>query len=196
MQLVLKKIKEYCILPKVFICANGAFYNKNANDNFLINVSKLIDINLIKFKEIGIRVVCFHNGIVLSKNCFFLKRMSKFIKLYLGAPFGNGKQYVPWIHIDDLCRMYIHSIINDNYNGCYYAIAPNQINNYFFIKTLAEILHRPILPFKIPSILFKIIYGEMSDLLIQGSFISIQNNISNFIFHYPSIREALKNIYC
>lgn len=195
MQLILKKIKDYDILPKVFICANGAFYNKNDNNSFLFNLSKLIDINMNKFKQLGIRSICFHNGIVLSKNCFFLKKISKFIKFYLGAIFGNGKQYVPWIHINDLCRMYIHVIKNFNCHGCYYAIAPNQINNAYFIHTFAKILHRPLLPFKVPSILFKIIYGEMADLLLKGDYINVNNNIPDFIFNYATLGKALKNIY-
>lgn len=193
-QLILKKIKDYCIVPKVFICANGAFFSKN-NNSFLFYLSKLIDENIENFKKIGIRTICFHNGIVLSKNCLFLKKISIFIKFYLGAIFGNGKQYIPWIHIDDLCRMYINAIINFNFNGCYYAISPNQINNSYFISTLAKTLRRPILPFKIPSILFKIIYGEMSDLLIKGDFITINRNIPDFIFNYPFLEDALENIY-
>lgn len=208
-KLIFNKIKKYCIFPKIFICTSGISYygsitvNKFFTENnsaekkdFLSEMSKNLEETAKFFEDINCRVVCFRPGVVLSSKGGILKKIAKFIKFYLGAPFGSGKQFISWIHIKDLCKMYIHAIEQNHWKGVFNAVAPEQIKNKYFMEELSKSLNRKLLPFHIPSLLLKIIYGEMSIMLLQGSSISTKKIIKyGFTYQYPNLKSSLKEIY-
>lgn len=149
-----------------------------------------------KFKEMGIRVVRIRTGIVLSRQGGALAKLMRPIKFGLGAPLGQGNQYMPWIHMDDLCTIYIHALENKDMHGAYNAVAPEHITNKAFTSKIAQILNTPYWFPNIPAATMKMLFGEMAVMLLKGSRISsdkIRN--SGFTFQYPDLDSALQDLY-
>ena len=108
------------------------------------------------------------------------------------SPLGTGKQYVPWIHIDDLCQIYLFAIEN-NLNGIYNAVAPKHQTSTSFSKELAKAVKRPFLPIGVPKFLLKLIFGEMAIMLLEGSRISSKKiEKKGFSFRFSNLIIALK----
>ncbi len=165
--------------------------------DFLGTTCKLWEEAADEFISLNIRTVKIRTGIVLSKTGGALEKMSKPIKLGFGAALGNGKQYIPWIHIDDLCNMFLQAIENENMHGAYNAVAPEHINNKNFTKSIAEQLNKKIWLPNVPSFILKIFLGSRAQLVLQGSRVSTQKIISTgFQFKYVSVKAALQNLFC
>ena len=121
--------------------------------------------------------------------------MKRPIKAYIGTTIASGKQYIPWIHIDDLSDIFLYLIKNNKTKGVYNAVAPEHINNYQLTKEIARELKKPILLPNIPGFVFKLIFGEMSIILLKGSRVSCEKIIKEgYTFKYKSISSALKNL--
>ncbi len=136
-------------------------------------------------------------GLVLTDKGGALKKMALPIKLFVGSPLGSGNQYTPWIHIDDLCRIFIHSFEN-KLEGVYNAASPveKQLNNTQLTKAIAKVLKKPCWPIKVPSFALKILMGERANLVLTGSRVDtskIQN--TGFQYQYKNIEQALDAIY-
>jgi NAD dependent epimerase/dehydratase family enzyme len=115
-------------------------------------------------------------------------------KLNLGSPIGNGKQYMPWIHIEDLARIYIFSL-KTNIEGIYNAVAPEHINNRKFSQELAKALGRKFFMPNVPKFALFHMYGEMAKILTEGSKVSCEKIISeNYHFKYKNVRNTLASI--
>ena len=113
----------------------------------------------------------------------------------IGSPIGNGKQFIPWIHIDDLCGIYIKAIEDSEMSGAYNAVAPNQISNMDFTRTLAGILDKPYWFPNIPAIVMKIIFGKLSDILLKGNRVSADKiQASGYKFLFPNLKDALMQL--
>ncbi|HVV56298.1 MAG TPA: TIGR01777 family oxidoreductase [Mucilaginibacter sp.] len=147
-------------------------------------------------KQLGLRVVKFRTGVLLDKNDGALPQMAKPVKLFAGAAFGSGKQWVPWIHGRDVVRMYMHAIENINVTGVYNMVAPEPVTNKQLIRAVAKQLHRPLWPIKAPAAFFRLLLGEMSTLVLGSTRVSAQRILDDgFIFQYPHLDEALNDIY-
>jgi len=165
-------------------------------DDFLANVSKMWEAASWQMHELGIRTVIFRIGIVLSNQGGALPQLAKPVKLMAGAPLGSGKQYMSWIHIDDLCRLFIKAIEEPQFAGVMNAVAPHPVTNEEFTKALAGVMHRPLMMPKIPAFGLKLVLGEMSEVVLGGSRVSsarVQN--TGFTFEYPFIEDALDSFY-
>ena len=138
-----------------------------AND-FLGKVCRLWEESIFQFKNDKTRTVALRTGIVLSNDGGALKKM----KTPLVTPLGDGKQYMPWIHIDDLCEIYIKAIEDEDFEGAYNAIAPEHITNYSFSKAIAKTFKIPFLPIGAPSFILKIVFGKMATIILNGSRVS------------------------
>lgn len=148
-----------------------------------------------KFAAIGIRTVKIRTGIVLTKKGGALAKIAKPIKLGFGAAIGNGSQYLPWIHIDDLTNIYYKAIETETMIGAYNAVAPEQLTNQEFSKKVALSLKKSIWLPNIPAIIFKLIFGEMAVILLNGSRISsVKIEALGFQFKYPKLDLALKDL--
>eukprot|EP01135_Chromosphaera_perkinsii_P003257 Nk52_evm32s239 gene=Nk52_evmTU32s239 len=146
-------------------------------------------------KEAGCRTVNVRVGLVLGNSGGALKQMMIPFKFGLGSVLGDGTQPFPWIHIDDLTGIFVHSIENDSVHGPINAVAPSLDTNYDFTKALGKNLHRPtILPF--PSFAVKAVYGEeRSELLLVGAKIKPQKALeTGYKFKYPDLQTALKQL--
>ena len=113
----------------------------------------------------------------------------------IGASLASGKQYLPWIHIDDLCDIYIKAIEDLEMKGTYNAVAPEHLSYKAFIEQLAIVFRKPFLNINIPSFMIKLIYGKMSEILINGSRVSSNKLVkAGYEFKFPSIQSALTDL--
>ena len=164
--------------------------DKPAKD-FLGKVCSLWEDSIFQFNEIKIRTVALRTGIVLSKDGGALKKM----KTPVITSLGNGKQYMPWIHIDDLCELYIKAIEDEQFKGAFNAVSPEHISNLSFSKKISKIFNYPFLALGAPSLILQIVFGEMSTIILNGSRISA-NKIkqAGFKFKFENLEKALKNL--
>ena len=164
--------------------------DKPAKD-FLGKVCSLWERSIFQFKEIKIRTVALRTGIVLSKDGGALKKM----KTPIITALGNGKQYMPWIHIDDLCELYIKAIEDQEFKGAFNAVSSEHISNLSFSFLISKIFNHPFLAIGAPSFILQIVFGEMSTIILNGSRISA-NKIkqAGFKFKFENLEKALKNL--
>jgi NAD dependent epimerase/dehydratase family enzyme len=117
------------------------------------------------------------------------------IRLGTGSAIGSGRQFVPWIHIDDLCNIYIKAIEDSYLNGVFNSVAPSHVTNGELMKTIASVLNRPFIFPNIPALFMKILFGEMSNMLLEGSRVSAEKILmTGFAFRYPDLEGALRNL--
>ncbi len=199
---IIKAMSSVSNKPKVFLCASGVnFYGDSGNDiltetsshgnDFLANFCKEWEEEASKSAALGIRWVSLRTSPVLSINSGLLKRLLPFFKNYLGASLGNGKQWLPWIHPDDIVQTYIYLLENDSMTGTINATSPNPVRMEEFARQFGKALNRPAF-FKVPKIALKLIAGEAADF-ITASLRVIPEKLqrSGFNFKFPDIRNAL-----
>ncbi|MDX5442493.1 MAG: TIGR01777 family oxidoreductase [Hymenobacteraceae bacterium] len=165
-------------------------------EDFLAELCKEWEQAALKANALGIRTVIFRTGIVLSDKGGALPQIAKPIKLMAGAPLGTGKQYMSWIHIDDLCRLFVKAIEEPAFSGTYNAVAPHPVTNEEFTKKLADVMHRPLVLPNVPAFALNLVLGEMSEVVLGGSRVS-PNKVMHkgFTFEYSYLDEALESFY-
>lgn len=204
--LLFKSLKDNPNQVKQIISASGiaiypnsdtAIYTEESlekDDSFLGNLVVKWEQSVDKFKLLDIKVCKIRTALALSKKGGALVEMIKPIKLGLGSPYGNGKQIISWIHADDLVGIY-YLAIEKSLEGVYNAVAPNPISNKDLMKLIAKMLDKPFFLPAIPKFFFKIVLGEMHQLLFTNQKISNQKIIKEgYIFKYNSVNKALINI--
>lgn len=161
------------------------------SNDFLAETCLKWEQSVDKFKAKGIRTVIIRTGLVLTKKGGALTKMLIPIKLGIGSAIGSGQQYIPWIHIDDLCAIYIKAIEDEMMNGVYNAVSPDHKINKDFTKTLVHVLNKPYWFPNVPSLLLKMIYGKMSDIILKGSRVSSEKIIkAGYQFKFPNLEGA------
>lgn len=147
-----------------------------------------------KISNLGIRTVQIRTGLVLGKDDGFLKKLTPVFKYGLGSALGSGKQYMPWIHIDDLCSIYLEAINNTLMNGAYNAAITDNTTNTIFSKTLAKIYGYSIWLPNVPAFFLKMAMGEMAQIILTGRRVSSEKiEKLGFQFRYKKLEEALKD---
>jgi len=144
--------------------------------------------------ELGIRVVFVRTGVVLSADGGALEKMLPPFKMGAGGRLGSGKQWFPWIHIDDIVGIFRHSIVNAKATGPINGAAPQPATNAEFTRELGHALHRPaFLP--VPEIALRILMGEMADVLFDSQrVIPAAALASGYEFRYPQLGPALADV--
>ncbi len=145
-----------------------------------------------QFEKLGAKISVFRTGIVLSKKGGALQKMNTPIFV---APIGSGKQYMPWIHITDLCDMYTMSVIDSNFSGIYNAIAPEHQTNTNFTAILGKTQNKLVSPVAIPASIFKLAFGELSCILLNGSRVSAAKICKEHQFKHSNLQSALEDIF-
>jgi uncharacterized protein (TIGR01777 family) len=206
-RLLFKYLSKKTHAIKSFISASAVgYYGDRKNDllteddsagtGFLAEVCRLWEQEADTIGTLNIPVSKIRIGIVLSKDGGALPKLDFPVKFGIGAYIGNGKQYVPWIHIDDLCNMFIHLIHHPEANGIYNACAPDIKTNREMSATIAQVLRRPFIPFPAPAFVIKTVMGEMATMLLMSNNCSSKKIIdTGFDFQYPTLYLALENIY-
>ena len=165
-------------------------------NDFLADVSHQWELAAAPIAALGIRTVIPRIGVVLSTRGGALTQMAKPMKLGAGAALGSGKQYMSWIHLDDLCRLFIAMLENEQWRGTYNAVAPYPATNLAFTEVLADVLHRPLLLPKVPAFGLKLAMGEMSDIVLASQNVSAAKVLAQgFRFECPELRGALQALY-
>ncbi len=149
-----------------------------------------------KIASLSIPVTILRLGVVMSSQGGALPKMLAPVKLGLGAALGTGKQWVPWIHLDDLSRMFgfvlENSLKSNHPQGVkiYNAVAPTHINNGDLMRQLAKLTGKPFFFPPVPAFVFRFIYGEMADILLQGSRVSAHKILDEgFVFNIDKIQK-------
>ncbi|MGC5703504.1 TIGR01777 family oxidoreductase [Pseudomonas sp. NFXW11] len=145
-------------------------------------------------EAIGVRVVLLRTGLVLSAEGGFLSRLLLPFKLGLGGPIGNGRQWMPWIHIDDQIALIDFLVHQDEARGPYNACAPKPVRNREFAKSLGRVLHRPAL-IPLPAFVLRLALGELSVLLLGGQrAVPARLLEAGFAFRFTDLPAALDDV--
>jgi uncharacterized protein (TIGR01777 family) len=136
-------------------------------DDFLSQVTVGWEEEAQRAEELGVRVARTRTGVVLAREGGALKRMLPPFKLGLGGPVGSGRQYMPWIHMDDVVGALLHCLDTDAASGPVNVTAPEPVPNREFAKALGRVLRRPAVVLT-PAIALKLAFGEMSLVVITG----------------------------
>jgi uncharacterized protein len=145
-------------------------------------------------EALGIRVILIRTGLVLSADGGFLSRLLLPFKLAMGGPLGNGRQWMPWIHIKDQIALIDFLLHQNTASGPYNACAPKPVRNSEFAKTLGAVLHRPAF-MPMPTLVLKVCLGEMSLLLLGGQkAMPVRLLEAGFTFQFTDLRAALDDL--
>jgi uncharacterized protein len=206
-ELLFRTITDNRINIKTFISASACgYYGSVTTDrifteddppagDFLGTICRLWEEGADLFDKSGIRTVKIRTAVVLEKTDSALSKLMMPAKYGLVVRLGTGKQYFPWIHIQDLCNIYLMAIRNPEMKGAYNAVAPEHINHSDFIKTMAGVMKRPVFLPPVPAWLIRAVMGEMSDVVLKGSRISSAKLIAaGYQFRFSDLEHALENV--
>ena len=169
--------------------------NNRPGADFLAQVVLRWEEEAEKISSLGIRVVKLRIGIVLSEKGGALKSMAAPVKMGLGSALGDGKQYLTWIHLDDLCAMFIKAVEDQRMSGPYNAVGVQPITNLALTRAIAAVLKKPLWLPPLPGFMLKILLGEMANMVIYGAKVSPEKiQGMEFEFQYGEINTALKNL--
>jgi len=208
-RLLMEGVRNRNIKLKSFISASGINYygtettekiyteEDPAGKDFLSEVVVLWEQVADEFTENGLaeRVVKLRTAVVLSEKEGALKKLMVPVEYGIGSPLGTGKQYMPWIHLEDIASMYEYAVKNNSVEGAYNAVAPQHTTNAAFTKEVAGILNRPFIMPNVPALLLKLIFGELSVAVLEGSRASAKKIMdSGFDFRFPDLHTALQDL--
>ena len=193
------------LTPKVWISASAIGYYKSSRDSsldetdppgdgFLSNVCKDWESETFKAEALGVRTLAFRLGIILGSDGGALEKMLPPFRMGLGGPLGNGDQWMSWIHVRDAVGLIVAALENPAYRGPINAVSKYPVTNKEFTNVLAQTLKRPAI-FTIPAFALKLLFGEMSQLLLTSQKVLSQKAVdSGYRFIYPKLNNALKVI--
>lgn len=203
---LLEKVKAANIPLKGFFSASGVnlFDTKSEKifteedkhgEGFVANVVLEWEKAARNFESLC-RVTIFRFGILLDKNEGALPKIAFPVQFGFGAALGSGKQWVPWLHIEDAARCFLFALKNENIRGAYNAVAPQHISNRELTKAIGRALHMPVILPPVPAFVLRMVFGELSQLVLEGSRISSAKlHGEGFECLYPEISKALGEIY-
>jgi uncharacterized protein (TIGR01777 family) len=161
-------------------------------DDFLGKVCKYWEASANKAQELGLRVAIIRTGVVIGKDGGALKKMLPIFKLGGGGPVGSGKQFMSWIHVDDIAGMFVFALKDSSIQGILNGTSPYPATSKDFAKELGKALHRPAFA-PAPGFALKLVFGEMSQVLLDGQkVIPVKFKEKKFRFRYPTLEMALK----
>jgi uncharacterized protein (TIGR01777 family) len=165
-----------------------------AASDFLGTVCQKWESATVPIHDLGIRTVQIRTGLVLGKGEGVLQQLVPLFKYKLGSAIGSGKQYMPWIHIDDLCRIYLAAITNLEMQGPYNAAVNDGTTNASFSATLAKVLgYRIWLP-NVPAFVLQLALGQMAQLVLKGRRVASDKiEKTGFQFQFTNLEKALKD---
>ena len=189
--------------PATLVCASAVGYYGNRGDEilteqsrrgsgFLAGVCEQWEQEAHRAQEFGLRVVCVRIAVVLGHGGGALQKMLTPFRLGLGGELGSGRQWMPWIHIDDLVRLFIFAGENSSVSGVLNGASPNPATNAEFTREFAAVLHRPA-PWTVPGFALKLGLGEMADALLDSARVLPKaTEEAGFRFERVELRKALE----
>jgi uncharacterized protein len=189
--------------PKVLVSQSGVgFYTPRGSEpldedqppgrGFETDLTVAWEAEARKAEELGVRVVRTRTGVVLSPAGGALEKMLPFFRLGIGGPVAGGKQYLPWVHLDDVVGA-IAFALEQEVSGPVNVTAPNPTTNAEFSKALGRVLHRPaVLP--VPAFAMKALYGEMASVVTSGAnVVPARLQGLGYAFRQPALEPALRD---
>ncbi len=162
--------------------------------DFLARIGAVWEEAAWNFANIGKRVSIARTGIVLAPDGGIVQRVYPLAKIGVLSPVGSGKQYFPWIHIDDLVEIYLW-MIEGKINGVFNAVAPEFVTFRDFVKALMNGLGKKIIMPNVPAFALKLLFGQMSSIMLYGSRVSADKILcEGFKFKFTRIDQAIKDI--
>lgn len=191
--------------PRVLVSASGAGYYGNrgdevldessgAGDDFLAHVCRGWEAEAAAAAASGVRVVLLRTGIVIGSNGGALAKMMRPFAFGAGGPLGNGKQFVPWIHIDDIVALYAFAIENEQLRGAVNAVTPDYATSARFSQAIGAAMRRPSLA-PAPGFALKIVLGEFAGTVLASQLVlPLAAQRAGFVWSHPRLEEALQSI--
>ncbi len=205
-QLIGKKLKELNLTPKAIIGASAVGYYGNsgaelvdesasAGDGFLSESVVAWEKAYDDLNGLNTRIGRVRVGIVLSPKGGALQKMLPTYKAGFGTYFGDGSQIYSWIHLDDVCRVFIHLLEQEQLSGTFNAVAPHPVSNKQLAKDIATAKDMNEVVFPAPEFAMKLALGEMAAVVLDGSNVSAQKVLdAGFEFKFPELIPALKDL--
>ena len=163
-------------------------------DDFLAEVCQEWESAALNAEEFGMRVVTIRIGLVLGSTGGALAKMLPLFKLGAGGRLGNGRQWVPWIHVNDLARLFVFAAESASLNGAVNGVAPHPVSNREFTKALGHAVRRPTI-FPAPALALRLGLGEFANILLASQRVEPRAALgAGFEFHYRAIESALANL--
>jgi uncharacterized protein (TIGR01777 family) len=189
--------------PRVLISQSGAgWYGHRGDerldesappgDDFLAQLSMAWEAEAERAEELGVRVVRTRTGMVLSPSGGALERMLPFFKLGIGGPVAGGRQYVPWIHLDDVVGALLACLDDESASGPVNLTAPEPATNRELAKALGRVLRRPAFA-PVPALAVRLLYGDMASVVTTGQrAVPARLEALGYRFKRPELEEALR----
>ncbi len=204
-QLLYEAIEKAKKRPSTFISASAVgFYGFNTGTNlvdensaqgsdFLAEVVVAWENEVKKMEALDLRTVLLRIGIVLDEVGGALGEM---LKPPVAAPLGSGAQWMSWIHIEDLARMFVFSLEKTTLQGVFNAVAPNPATNQQLTQAAAKAKGKPYIGIGVPGFALKVILGEMAAMVLGGNRVSSHKiQKAGFEFDFPDLDPALKDLF-
>jgi uncharacterized protein len=205
--LLLKTSFEQYGKPNAYLSASAiGFYGNRGEErleetsmagqgDFLSETCIAWENSIQSIEALDIRTVIFRIGIVCSTKGGALPQTMLPIRFGLGTYFGSGQQYYSWIHLNDLCQLFLAAIENKQWEGTYNAVAPNPVSNKVFTQQLIRAMGHYALCLPAPAFLMRVVLGEMAAIILFSSKVSATKvEKMGFVFSYPTLKEALEHL--
>lgn len=200
------EIKEAADRPRILVSGSAVGYYGDRGDEeldersapgpagFLTDVCRRWEGEALRGQELGLRVTLVRTGAVLSAAGGALEKMLLPFKLGFGARLGDGRQWFPWIHLDDIAGIICQALFAGGLRGPVNGVAPGLVRNEEFASQLAAALHRPLI-FSAPELVLKIVLGEMAEVVVDSQRVLPRVALeSGYEFRFPRLEAALGNL--
>jgi hypothetical protein len=203
-QRIVDTIEQVMHKPKILICASAiGIYGDRGDEilteasvpgtGFLADTCRAWEAEADRARRFGMRVVKIRIGFVLGKEGGALQKMVPAFRAFAGGRLGSGKQWMPWIHVDDVAEIFAYAVENE-ISGVWNATSPNPVRNSEFTRELARTLGRPAL-FPVPPAALKLAYGEFAQHMIDSARVVPEALVkAGFRFRHPELPEALRDL--
>jgi uncharacterized protein len=163
-----------------------------AGQGFLADVCREWEAEARRAEESGVRVVMVRIGIVLAREGGALAKMLPLFKAGVAGPLASGKQWMPWLHVDDVVGLFLHAATSESLRGPMNACAPEPATNADFTKTLGKVVHRPAF-MPVPRLALRAVFGETANVVLASQRVVPERALaSGYRFAHANLREALE----
>ena len=164
-------------------------------DSFLAESVTAWEQSVEKIAETGLRTVLIRIGVVLSTQGGALEKMLIPFNFFNATYFGNGQQWMSWVHLDDICRMFIEAIENEQFSGIYNGVAPHPARNRDLVFELKTAVGKPAIMLPAPEFVLRAAMGEMADVVFDSTRVSSKKiEAAGYKFQFPDLLPALKDL--
>jgi len=193
--------------PEAFVSSSAVgYYGADTGDekhteqsppgsDFLAEVTVKWEEAADSIRELDVRTVKLRTGVVLSDKDGALPRIAAPARYGFGAPLGDGTQWMSWIHVDDMCRLYIEALENQTWEGVYNGVASPPVTNAELTKLICKVLDRPQWLPKVPEFALDFAFGEMAEVVLGSSYVeNTRLRTTDFRYQFPDLEGALRDL--